>query len=257
MLSWSGGKDSAMALHELSRASDYEVMGLLTTVSEEFRRISHHGVRETLLDEQAKAIGLPLEKVYLPSSDSNGCTNEIYHALMEDALARIRAQGVQTVAYGDFFLQDLRDWREATLASVGMRAIFPLWGWDTSDLARTVIDLGFESYLSCVTAKLGPEFAGRLFDEALVRALPAGTDPCGENGEFHSFVCGGPIFERSISIRMGETVERGERIFADLLPSTPLRLARAGNLAGVLGDDQVRGSRCWLNNGGVSSSRYG
>ncbi|HEY4273184.1 MAG TPA: hypothetical protein VGM65_14390 [Candidatus Udaeobacter sp.] len=217
MLSWSGGKDSAMALHEIAGANDYEVVGLLTTVSEEFRRISHHGVREALLDEQAAAIGLSLEKVYLPSGESNGCTNEIYNALMETALARCRARGVQAIAFGDLFLQDLRDWREAQLGQVGMSAIFPIWKRDTAELARTVIAFGFESYFSCVGAALGPAFAGRLFDEALLEALPPGIDPCGENGEFHSFVCDGPIFKRPIPIRTGKTLERGGRFFADLI----------------------------------------
>lgn len=217
MLSWSGGKDSAMALHELSKADDCEVTGLLTTVSEEFRRISHHGVRETLLDEQAEAIGLPLEKVYLPSGDSDGCTNEVYNALMEDAMERCRSQGVNTIAFGDLFLQDLRDWREGNLAKVGMRAVFPIWKRNTTELAHEVIALGFKSFLSCVEASLGPRFAGRLYDEELLRELPSGIDPCGENGEFHSFVCDGPIFKRPVPVRLGGTAERGGRFFADLL----------------------------------------
>ncbi len=217
MMSWSGGKDSAMALHVISSSNEWDVTGLLTTVSEEFRRISHHGVRETLLDEQAEAIGLPLEKVYLPTGDSDGCTNEVYNALMETAMARCRARGVRTVAYGDLFLQDLREWREANLARVGMRAVFPIWKRNTTELASEVIAAGFKSYLSCVQASLGSRFVGRLYDEELLRALPAGVDPCGENGEFHSFVCDGPIFKRPISIKLGATVKRGGRFFADLL----------------------------------------
>ena len=216
-MSWSGGKDSAMALHELYKTGEYEVTGLLTTVSEEFHRISHHGVRETLLDEQAKAIGLPLEKIYLPSSDTSGCTNEVYNAIMGAAMDRCRAKGVRTIAFGDLFLQDLRDWREANLGKVGMRAIFPVWKRKTIDFAHEVIALGFKSYLSCVGASLGSPFAGKLYDEELLRALPSGIDPCGENGEFHSFVCDGPIFASRISISVGDTVERGGRFFADLL----------------------------------------
>lgn len=217
VVSWSGGKDSAMALHELSKSDQYEVTGLLTTVSEEFRRISHHGVREALLDEQAEAIGLPLEKIYLPSGESRGCTNEVYNALMETAMARCRSRGVKTVAFGDLFLQDLREWREANLSKVGMRAIFPIWNRNPTELACEVIALGFKSYLSCVGAGVGSGFAGRLYDEELLRALPSGIDPCGENGEFHSFVSDGPIFKRPIPVKIGEIVERDGQFYADLL----------------------------------------
>ena len=223
VMSWSGGKDSAMALHELSKTDEYEVVGLLTTVSEEFHRISHHGVREALLDQQAEAIGLPLEKLYLPSGDSDGCTNEIYNALMEGAMARCRARGVTTVAFGDLFLQDLRDWREANLGRVGMRAIFPIWNRNTTELAYEVIALGFKCYLSCVQASVGARFAGRLYSEELLRELPDGIDLCGENGEFHSFVCNGPIFKRRVPVRRGKTVERGGRFFVDLLPDGQVR----------------------------------
>lgn len=218
VLSWSGGKDSAMALHELLRAGEYEVTGLLTTVSAEFHRISHHGVREALLDEQARAIGIPLEKVYLPSGNSGGCTNEVYEAIMDRVMTAYRARGVRTVAFGDLFLQDLREWRETNLAKAGMRGIFPVWKRDTTQFARQTIGLGFKAYLSCVEGRVGPGFAGRLYDEALLRELRSEIDPCGENGEFHSFVCDGPIFKRRISVRVGEIVVRDERYYADLLP---------------------------------------
>ena len=183
-----------MALHILSEAADYEVIGLLTTVSEDFRRIeSSPGVRESLLDEQARATGLPVEKIYVPSADSGGCSNQTYNEVMADALAGCRARGVRTIAYGDLFLRDLREWREANLAEVGMRALFPIWGKNTTELAHTVIALGFKLYLSCVTEMLGADYVGRLYDETLVKALPLAADPCGENGEFHTFVCDGPI----------------------------------------------------------------
>src|SRR5437879_9654018 len=156
VMSWSGGKDSAVALHELLKAGRHEVVALLTTASEEFRRISHHGVREELLDEQANAIGIPLEKVYLPSGESGGCTNEVYEAIMQRAMTGHRARGVQTVAFGDLFLQDLREWREANLAKAGMSGIFPIWKRDTTKFARDVIDLGYKAYLSCVEGKVGP-----------------------------------------------------------------------------------------------------
>jgi uncharacterized protein (TIGR00290 family) len=218
VMSWSGGKDSAMALHELLKPDQYEVVALLTTVSEEFRRISHHGVREELLDEQANAIGLPLDKVYLPSGESGGCTNEVYEAIMERAMTAYRTRGVLTVAFGDLFLQDLREWREANLAKVGMRGIFPIWQRATTGFAREVIGSGYKAYLSCVEGSVGPGFVGRAYDAALLEDLPSGVDPCGENGEFHSFVYDGPIFRKPVEVRVGEIVVRDGRYYADLLP---------------------------------------
>jgi uncharacterized protein (TIGR00290 family) len=217
VMSWSGGKDSAVALHELLHGNDYEVVSLMTSVSEEFRRISHHGVREELLDEQARAIGLTLEKVYLPSGESGGCTNDVYEAIMEKVMIGYRTRGIQTVAFGDLFLQDLREWREANLAKAGMRGIFPVWKRDTTKFARDVIGSGYKAYLSCVEGKVGPGFAGRAYDEKLLSELPAGIDPCGEYGEFHSFVYGGPIFKRPVQISVGEIVVRDGRYYADLL----------------------------------------
>lgn len=206
-----------MALHELIRGGEHEVVLLLTSVSEEFRRISHHGVRESLLDEQAKAIGIPLRKVYLPSGESGGCTNEVYEAIMAKEMATYRDEGIFTVAFGDLFLEDLRAWREANLARSGMRGIFPVWKRETNDFAREVIVLGFRARLSCVEGRIGPVFAGREYDEALLRDLPAGVDPCGENGEFHTFVFDGPIFRAPVSVRVGETVMRDGRYYADLM----------------------------------------
>ncbi len=211
-----------MALQELQRTDEFEVVGLMTSVSEQFRRISHHGVREELLDEQAKALGLPLEKVFLPSGDSGRCTNEIYEAIMEKVMLAYRDAGVTTVAFGDLFLQDLREWREANLAQVGMRGIFPLWHRKTAELAHEVIRLGYKAYLTCVEKGLGPAFAGRAFDENLLEDLPAGIDPCGENGEFHSFVYDGPIFANPVDIRVGEIVMRDGKHYADLLLENPI-----------------------------------
>jgi uncharacterized protein (TIGR00290 family) len=217
VMSWSGGKDSAIALHELLKGNEYEVTSLVTTVSEEFHRISHHGVREALLDEQAEAIGIPLEKVYLPSGNSGGCTNDIYEAIMERAMTVYQDRGIQTVAFGDLFLQDLREWREANLAKAGMRGIFPIWKRDTTEFAHDVISMGYKAYLSCVEGRVGPGFAGRAYDEKLLSQLPAGIDPCGEHGEFHSFVYDGPIFRRPVPVRVGEVVVRDGRYYADLL----------------------------------------
>ncbi|MDQ6625125.1 MAG: adenine nucleotide alpha hydrolase [Verrucomicrobiota bacterium] len=224
VMSWSGGKDSAVALHELRSGGDYDVVALLTTVSEEHRRISHHGVREELLDAQAAAIGLPIEKVYLPSGPAGGCSNEVYEAITAAAFRRFSERGVEVVAYGDLFLEDLRQWREASIARAGMRAVFPIWGRETRMLAREVIRDGYRAYISCVEGTL-EQFVGRLYDEKFVAALPAGVDPCGENGEFHSFVFDGPPFARPVAVTVGETVIRDGRYYADLLPGVSAPVA--------------------------------
>jgi uncharacterized protein (TIGR00290 family) len=216
-MSWSGGKDSAMALHELLRDDSYEVVSLLTSVSEEFRRISRHGVRESLLDEQAHAIGIPLRKVYLPSGSAGGCTNDVYEAIMATVMTTYRNEGIFTVAFGDLFLEDLRAWREANLARAGMRGIFPIWKRETAEFARGIIAVGYRAYLSCVEGRVGSAFAGREYDETLLRDLPPAVDPCGENGEFHSFVYDGPIFRTPVPLRVGNTVVRDGRYYADLL----------------------------------------
>jgi uncharacterized protein (TIGR00290 family) len=218
LMSWSGGKDSALALHELHKSGQYEVVALLTTVSEEYRRISHHGVRDVLLDRQAEAIGIALEKVYLPADKSHPCTNEVYEKIMGDVMGKFKAQGVETVGFGDLFLEDLRAWREANLAKAGMRGVFPIWKRNTTALAREIIAMGFKAYLSCVEGKVGPGFVGRPFDADLLRDLPPQIDPCGEYGEFHSFVHDGPIFNRPVPVRVGEIVIRDGRYYADLLP---------------------------------------
>lgn len=214
VLSWSGGKDSSLALHALREQDEYEIVSLLTTVSQYYQRISHHGVREELLDIQARAVGLPLHKIYLPQP----CSNDHYEQQMKDAMLEYKKIGVYAVAFGDIFLEDLRKYREEKLALVEMKAIFPIWKRDTAELVQTFIDLGFKGYLSCVDAeKLGQSFAGRLIDKSLLRDLPAEVDPCGENGEFHSFVFDGPIFQKNIFVEVGEIVRRDCRYFADLL----------------------------------------
>ena len=217
VMSWSGGKDSALALHELLSDPQFEVVALFTTVSEEFRRVSHHGVREDLLEAQAEAIGLPLLRIYLPSGNVTPCTNEIYEQIMGRAMEEFRSQDVYAVGFGDLFLEDLRAWREANLAKAGMTGIFPIWKRPTDQLARTIIAMGFKAILSCVEGKVGPGFAGRSYDERLLEDLPAGIDPCGEYGEFHSFVYDGPCFRRAVPVVVGETVVRDGRYYADLL----------------------------------------
>ena len=219
VLSWSGGKDSAMALHELRQDHRYEVVGLLTSVATEYRRISHHGVREELLEMQADAIGLPLDRLYLPSDSGLPCTNDRFEELMGRTLQRYCDAGVFRVAHGDLFLEDLRAYREKNLARLGMQGIFPLWQRNTTRLIHTFIRLGFKAYLCCVEGKLGAGFAGRAIDKNLIGDLPEGIDPCGEYGEFHSFVYDGPIFERPLEIVVGEVVHRDTRYYADLLPA--------------------------------------
>jgi uncharacterized protein (TIGR00290 family) len=214
LLSWSGGKDSALALHALRQTPGVEVAGLLTTVTEEYDRISMHGVRRSLLERQAAEAGLPLHVVQIPRE----CPNEIYEERMTTALGGIRDAGIRRVAFGDLFLEDIRTYRESRLASFGMEAIFPVWGCDTAELARDFLRLGFAAVLVCVdTETLAATFAGRPFDDDLLRNLPPGVDPCGENGEFHTFVHAGPVFRAAIAFTRGEIEDRGRFVFCDLV----------------------------------------
>ena len=211
---WSGGKDSAMALYALLQQKDVYVSRLLTTVTEGFERVSMHGVRRELLRRQAKSIGLPLQEVRIPSQ----CTNPIYEARMGAAMQAAREQGIRRVAFGDIFLEDLREYREKNLAKIEMEAIFPIWKRDTRELARSFIELGFRARAVCVDPRiLNRSFAGRELDESFFRDLPAHADPCGENGEFHTFVYDGPIFQKPVKCRTGEVVERYSFVFCDLL----------------------------------------
>jgi uncharacterized protein (TIGR00290 family) len=220
VLSWSGGKDSALALYELQKDPRYQVVSLLTTVASQYERISHHGVRTQLLEQQAAAVGCRVHKINLPSSV---CTNQEYEAAMAKVMLEYRESGVLTVAFGDIFLQDLREYRERNLAKIGMKAIFPIWQRNTQELVESFIRLGFKAYLICVESrKLDRTFAGRPIDAELVGDLPADVDPCGENGEFHSYVWDGPIFRRPVPVRLGEVVLRDVRYFADLLAVNPL-----------------------------------
>ena len=197
-------------------SGEYEVVGLLTTISDQFHRVSMHGVREDLLDRQAEAVGLPIEKIMIPYP----CPNSVYEEKMRNALTAWKGRGMEYVIFGDLFLQDIRRYREDKLSQVGVEPVFPIWGENTRALAEEMLKVGFHAIITCVDPKkLAPSFAGREFDESFLRDLPDGVDPCGENGEFHSFVYDGPIFKAPISITVGEKVLRDGFQFADVLPT--------------------------------------
>ena len=212
---WSGGKDSAIALLILLQQKQFHVVALLTTVTEGYDRIAMHGVRRELLHRQAASLDLPLHEVSIPPQ----CVNPIYEARMEQALRLFYNQGVRKVAFGDIFLEDLRAYREKNLARIGMTALFPIWKRDTRELIRYFHRQNFRAIAACVDSKvLDPRFSGRELDESFFRDLPPNADPCGENGEFHTFVFDGPIFQSPISVRTGDIVDRDGFIFCDLLP---------------------------------------
>jgi len=214
LIAWSSGKDSAWALHEVRRAGDFEVVGALTTVTDNFARVSMHGVREDLLHAQLEAAGLPAIVVRIPFP----CPNEVYERKMAAAIEDAKARGITHMIFGDLFLEDVRAYRERQLAGTGITPVFPLWQKPTAALAREMIASGVEANLAVVDLKKLPAaFAGRRFDLGLLDALPVGADPCGENGEFHSFVSAGPMLKGKIAVKVGETVEREGFAFADLL----------------------------------------
>jgi uncharacterized protein (TIGR00290 family) len=214
-VAWSSGKDSAFALHEVRREGSLDVVGALTTVTDTFGRVSVHGLREDLLRTQLDACGLAPIVVSIPYP----CPNEVYEGAMAAAMTRAKDDGITHVVFGDLFLEDVRAYRETRLAPIGIKPVFPLWHRPTDALAREMIAVGVEALLVCVDLKkLSKDFAGRRFDQALLADLPAGVDPCGENGEFHSFVAAGPMLSRPVPVALGETVERDGFAYADLLP---------------------------------------
>ena len=213
LISWSSGKDAAYSLHEVVRTGAVTPVGLLTTVSEAFGRVSMHGVREELLRRQAEAVGLPLTTVRIPYP----CPNEVYERELGRTLEAARSQGIRHVVFGDLFLEDIRRYRESRMAEVGMQCIFPLWRRPTSELAREMIRVGIRARLVCVDPRvLDRSFAGRQFDERLLADLPPEVDPCGERGEFHTFVTNAPSFRSPIAVVPGEVVDRDGFVYADL-----------------------------------------
>jgi uncharacterized protein (TIGR00290 family) len=216
LLSWSSGKDSAWALHLLRQQSDLEVAGLLTTVNERFDRVAMHAVRMDLLRRQAESVGLPLQLISLPFP----CGNEIYEERMRGAISAARSDGIEGIAFGDLFLDDVRQYRERMMEGTGITPLFPLWGRHTDELAREMTAGGLRAQITCVDPRCLPAtLAGKEYNGDFLNALPDGVDPCGENGEFHSFAFDGPMFNRPVEFTIGETVERDGFIFTDLAPT--------------------------------------
>lgn len=215
-ISWSTGKDSAWALDVARQQDEVEIVALLSTLNAKFARVAMHGVREELLDAQAAALGLRLVKIPLPWP----CPNEFYEQAMAQAMQQARAEGISCVVFGDLFLEDIRKYREEKLAATGIRPLFPLWRLDTARLAREMVNAGLRAKLTCVDpSKLPAHFAGRTFDDSLLDELPEAVDPCGENGEFHTFAYEGPMFSKAIGVKAGEVVERDGFVYADVLPA--------------------------------------
>jgi uncharacterized protein (TIGR00290 family) len=215
VLSWSGGKDSAMVAYHLLASQKYEIATLLTTVTEDFDRISMHGVRRELLERQAESLAIPLHTVMIPKD----CSNEIYEGRMNEAFRCFKSRGISKIAFGDLFLADIKQYRDERLARAGMAGLYPIWLRDTDELVRTFIGLGFKAKLACVdTHAIDASFAGRELDASLLEDLPRSADPCGEHGEYHSFVYAGPIFKKTIACKTGETTMRASRFnYCDIL----------------------------------------
>jgi len=215
LLSWSSGKDSAWTLHVLRQQPDVETVGLFCTINQEFDRVAMHSVRMALVLEQARCLGLLVSFVPIPYP----CTNADYEKIMADFIKQAEDDGIEQIAFGDLFLEDIRQYREDAMQGSSINAIFPLWGKPTEALSREMVQAGLRAVITCVDPKkLSGSFAGKIYDESFLNMLPAGIDPCGEYGEFHSFVFDGPMFHRAVKFNPGETVKRDGFIFADLLP---------------------------------------
>lgn len=215
LLSWSSGKDSAWALHILRQDPEIVIAGLFCTINQEFDRVAMHAVRVALLQSQADSIGLPIRLIPIP----HPCSNADYARIMGEFVSREKDAGVGYFAFGDLFLEDIRQYRERSLSGSGITPLFPIWGLDTRVLAESMLGSGLRAQITCVDPKqLGREFSGREFDASFLKDLPPAVDPCGENGEFHSFAFDGPMFGHKVGFEIGETVMRDEYVFTDLLP---------------------------------------
>ena len=215
LISWSGGKDSCVALYEIQKSQQHQVAALVTTITRDYDRISMHGIRRELVERQAASLGLPLHQVLI----GKGASNDEYEMKMAEAFSIYQQQGIDSIAFGDLFLEDIRAYREQFLARQGMHGLFPVWGRNTAEFIKVFVASGFKAVISCVnSAVLDPSFAGRLIDEAFLSDLPAHVDPCGENGEFHTFVFGGPMFREPVRFSIGQRVLRESFWFCDLLP---------------------------------------
>jgi len=210
IFSWSGGKDSALALYKILKEDKYEIVSLITTITEGYNRISMHGISLDLLEEQVKSIGIPLHKIEIPQN----CSNEEYEMIMVKTLNHFQKQGILSVIFGDIYLEDVKNYRISQLSGVGMKAIFPLWGISTNEISNEFINKGFQTIISCVDIRsLDRTFSGRIYDQNCLNDLPSTCDPCGENGEFHSFVFDGPIFSRKLEIKTGAKLLRDDYFF--------------------------------------------
>ncbi|MEE8045132.1 MAG: diphthine--ammonia ligase [Thermodesulfobacteriota bacterium] len=218
LISWSGGKDSSLALYEIQKSRDYEVAALITTITSDYDRVSMHGLRTILLDKQASSLNIPLEKIFI----SKNASNDEYESRLKEVLLKYKQLGIRDVVFGDLFLEEIKKYREDLLGKIGMECVFPIWKRDTVKLAKKFIELGFKAITVCVDSNvLGKEFAGREFDEHFLDDLPKAIDPCGENGEFHTFTYDGPVFNTPISHELGEIVLRDERFYyCDILPGS-------------------------------------
>ncbi len=216
-VSWSGGKDSTLALNEILNNTDYEVRSLITTVTEGYDRISIHGARNELFEQQVESIGLPLHKVSIPKDS----TNNQYESALKKVLLKFKNQGINEVVFGDIFLEDVKKYRDELLDKLDMKGIYPIWKVDSKELARKFIELGFNAVTTCIDSQqIDKKFAGREYDSEFLNDLPNSADPCGENGEFHTFVNDGPLFDKKIEFTKGEIVFRDNRFYyCDLIPN--------------------------------------
>ncbi len=216
LLSWSGGKDSALALYEINKSENFDIIALITTITDQYDRVSMHGIRTTLVEQQAKSIGLPLERILI----SKNASNKEYESKLNEVLIKHSERGINSVVFGDIFLEDVKKYREDLLKKIGMRGVFPIWKRDSRELAKQFIDLGFKAVITCIDLEaIDESFSGREYDLQFLSDLPSEADPCGENGEFHSFVYDGPIFKDPILHSKGDIVLRDNRFYyCDLIP---------------------------------------